>query len=226
MIRRRLAVVAAVLLASAGVVRAEEDIDTPPCSNNAVLHFDDIPEFRIGDPKRAEKQAAGMNPLQVKEVQLNASETEISMLVRTHDSFDKFWDYAQRRQNARAILPTPSEAAGGVRGELAHFIAVPKGRMGQAIEVRVWLEYTYAQGYTPKVSVTNQSKAALNWAQGAPAWRKGLPVADLSSPINVTLGQNEAEIRIPTRDYGFESDDEILFHFRKGDTSVCIPEMD
>lgn len=223
--RGRSLVVAALLLCPACLAE-EVQVDTPPCSNNAVLKFDDIPDVRLDDPRRTEKIAAGMNPLQVKEVQINASETEISMLVRTHDSFDKFWDYAQRRRNARAALPSPSDAAAPVRGELTHFIVMPKGKPDRALEIRVWLDYAYATGYEPKVSVINQSQAALRWARGAPAWRRTLPTADLSSPVDVTLGQNEAEIRIPTKDYGFESDDEILFHFRNGDTGICIPEMD
>ncbi len=211
--------------ASATRARASDLLNNKPCQNDARLTFDDVPpNYRLEDPRRDEKRALGVNPLQTKEIVINATESTISILIRTHDSFQNYWDYAQKRDSKKITAGTP-QSGQPLRGELTRFIAVPKGKGGRAIDVRVWLEYTMATGYTAQYHVTTQADAAVKPLRFPGDPRPVIP-ADIAGPINVSLGLNEAEIRIPTKAYGFEADDEIIFHFRKGDTSVCVPDTD
>lgn len=215
---------AGLLAASATAANPPDLMNDKPCQNNAAITFDDTPSYRVGDPRRAEKQALGMNPLQTKEVQIDATESTISVLVRTHDSFPAYWDYAQKRDANKITAGTP-QAGQPLRGELTRFIAMPKGKPGKAIDVRVWIEYNYANGYAAKYHVANQAEIAVKPPR-FPGDAKPIVNADIAGPIDVSLGLNEAEIRIPTKNYGFEADDEIIFRFRKGETSVCVPEVD
>src|SRR4051794_16705223 len=124
-----------VLVFTSLYVRADNFPTTAPCENSTSLSFDDSPAYRIGDPSEAAKQQAGMNPLHVKQIDIEATETQISVRVRTHDSFNRYWDYAAKRRELGAPLPS-TDPEGKLRGSLTRFLMAAKDKEDRAVEVR------------------------------------------------------------------------------------------
>ncbi len=213
------------LLALSTRARADDSVLPPePCANSAALDFEDAPSTRLGDPNEVAKQLAGMSPLQTKRVEIDATDTEIAVRLITHSSFEDFWAYAQRRAQAGAPI-RGAEGGGRVLGPLTTFNITPKNHPEKAIQIRAWLEYDSPSVYRPRVHVATPDELAATMPVTADRVRP-LPKADLSSPIDITLGLNEAELRIPVKNFDFDADEELVFHFRKGDAVVCVPEQD
>src|SRR3954469_11695979 len=116
----------AVLILAVSVLAARAPVaaldSTGPCTRNATLNFDDTPKPSPAHPRNPDKQAAGMNPLQTKQIMIDATREMITVLVRTHDSFQNYWDYAQRRDTHKITAGT-SRSGQPLRGELTRFVA-------------------------------------------------------------------------------------------------------
>ena len=220
-------VILLIVLALVALEARAEDATKPPCSYTAALDFEDVPRLRFGDPNAAAKESAGINPLMVKHIDIQATETMVTLHVVTHNSFQDYWAYAQRR-NAAGVPQTSSLAPSGepLRGQILRFVALPEGKPEKAVDVRVWLDYASSTDYTPKYHVATAAENAADLPIGPNGLNQPGPDADIAGKLDVTIGLNDAEIRMPTKSFGWDADDEILFHFRRADTTVCIPEQD
>jgi hypothetical protein len=168
---RRLLLVATIAVLSAGdwtaIFAIEALVSPAPCSPTAELRFEDSPRSRLGDPRRAQKDPAGINPLQVKFIGVTATEHTISILFRTHGSFEQYWDFAEKRKSLGVPMRGDTDS-GARRGYVAEFLFFPDARPEKPLRGHVWLDYEKPNSYKAGTQIEEDAGYGAGFGSSAP----------------------------------------------------------